>query len=267
MINGDFVCVHCKDSDLPPGNVYSKSRDKVELCVCWPDRISAWAVPKANIHQRYVDATFKNYKLNEAFVNQQDVLARCIAYATSWEEVKKSGYCLSILGRESGTGKSHLASAICNHLIKTYWRLSVEQQDVCLFINVGAWFSGWRTLFMRFPGTQEERDADPAFQAERQRLAKLESRMLTTELLVLDDLSKFNVGDDKHLQSLYDIVEYRTSRCLPIVVTENANSWAEAAASLGPKCGSVITDRLDRSGFTLVVEMPTSAKKGRTKKS
>jgi DNA replication protein DnaC len=264
----EIDCPLCRDSGLPPGNVYSADRDRVEFCACWPDRISQWAVPKANIYPLYFGATFKNYDVNEKFKNQHEVLERCIAYADAWTEVKRTGYCLSILGREPGSGKSHLASAICNHLIKTHWRTSVRDQDVCLFVNVGAWFAAWRNLYMRFPGENAERYADPLFRAEQEKLASLESRMLTTELLVLDDLSKFDVSDDqKKLPGLYNVVEHRASHCLPIVVTENADSWEDASANLGPKYGPVITDRLIRSGATVIVESSTPAKKRSAKKS
>lgn len=256
-------CAYCRDSGMPPGNVYDVAQRVVVLCVCWTQRISAWAVPKANIYKRYLTASFDMIP-NERFVNQAQVIERCRAYVADWLHVKHEGICLSILGSEPGMGKSHLASAVCNALIKTYWTKSVESQDVCLFINVNAWFESWPSLYARYPGT-EDRFNDSQFLAEKAMLAERESRMRSTDLLVLDDLTKFNVSHRENVQKLFGVVEHRVINGLPILVTENADSWDQVAAKLGVEFGPMIVDRLVRNGDAIFVEMPEVVKRGKKK--
>ena len=250
----DFVCEKCRDSGMAPGNFFDPAIGAVIDCPgCWSRRVSGRAVVKANIFARYTEATFEDFDRNKEFLNQEEVVSKCFAYAEDWDKVKAGGLCLSILGLKPGMGKSHLASAICHKLIVERWKQSVADQDVCLFVNVNTWFGDWSRLYLSHPG--EERYSDPEFLDRQKVLGQRESRMCTTELLVLDDVSKFD-RERKKLEKLYGVIEHRVSHGLPIVVTENADSWGEVAERLGPEFGPVIVDRLCRSGDTVVIKVP-----------
>ncbi len=262
----DIHCHHCQGNGLPPGNAVD-ANGKVGYCSCWPKRMAQWAIPKANIYRKYQGATLDLFSVfpNEKFLNKQQVVDACRAYVANWDKVKRSGRCLSILGDEPGMGKSYIASAICNYLIENFWTLSLEDQDVCLFVNVSTWFGDWATLYARYPD-EKSRYEEPGFLSVKKVLGEREARMRTTELLVLDDLTKFDKLDKKKTQKLFDIIENRVINGLPIVVTENAASWDQVAAKLGMEHGAVLTDRLIRNGDTLYVQMPVpESKRGKKK--
>lgn len=254
-------CPTCRDSGLRPGRFYSKEFDGVVNCPsCWPQRVSAWAVEKAGIRPLYRGATLDVYNPDGSLGSRQ-LFDRCVAYTYEWEAVKQTGRCLSLLGPE-GIGKSHLANAICHRLIEKFWTRSVDDQDVCLILSAHAWFSDWGALYSEFPD-KESRNLDPQFTSRQESLAKRDRRLRETELLVIDDLSKFDLRREK-LERLLALIEYRVSNCMPIVVTENAASWEEVKERLGSEFGPGIVDRLIRSGETVIVP-PTKKVKGKTK--
>lgn len=265
MANLTLDCALCRDSDLPPGRFYNVESGTVQRCACWPERTAILAVSKANIASEYREASFDEIDLDPKYPNQAEVVDLCRAYAHEWPRVKIEGRSLAIFGRKSSMGKSLLASAICNHLIKNYWTDSVDGQDVCLFLNVQQWFEGWRHHLNKYPwsehGSEHDRAGDPNFWRERKALNVLDERARTTELLVLDDMAKFNVGDRRNLEKLYGVVEHRASNGLPMVATENAEAWEEIAVRLGPDFGPPIVDRIARNGHMAVIQEAMARKK------
>lgn len=261
-----LACVSCKDS----GRVYDPISDTVIRCSCWPERTARLALEKAGIYPEYRASTFDDIIPRPEFPNQQQVVDFCRAYAAKWPEIKAEGRSLAILGQQPSMGKSHLASSICLELIKNHWTRSVVEQDVCLFVNVSNWFYGWKRHWSRYPpaerGTPEWQDQmdDSRCRTERKALSALDERMFTTELLVLDDLTRFDVSERKNLDKVYALVDHRLGHGLPIVVTDNLATWPEISRKLGADYGPPITDRFQRNGDTLVIEMPLT-KRGKKK--
>ena len=251
------------------GRVYSYAARESVFCICWANRTSLLARDVAGIRRDYWDATFESFEPRQEYPNQQAVLNFAKAYAADWETVKSEGRCLTILGAKSSMGKSHLAVAICLDIMGRYWTQSTIDQDVCLFVNVASWFLDWRLFLEKFPSPPKGSPlwdgylSNPAYIAEKSQLGKRDDRMLTTELLVLDDLSRFEVNE-KRLERLYHVVDRRISNGLPIIVTDNNSTWAQVSRKLGDDYGPPITDRFIRSGETVIVELPMS-KKGRKK--
>jgi len=256
------------------GRVYDPISDTVVRCACWPKRTALLALEKANIAPEYRESTFAEIIPRPEFPNQKDVIDTCRAYAQDWAKVKVEGRCLAILGKESSMGKSHLAVSICLDLIERFWTESVIDQDVCMFVNVEAgWFRPWQIHFSRYPGVDRgtsewnDRMDDPEFWRERKVLNAFDSRMRSTELLVLDDLAKFDRSRRGNLEKLYSVIEHRASHGLPMIVTENAESWDQLSEKLGPEFGPPITDRIKRNGDLVVVQMPLTTKRRRKKAS
>jgi DNA replication protein DnaC len=243
------------------GRVYNTTTDSVINCVCWPQKVGVRALEKAGIRRDYWDATFELFDPRQEYPNQQQVLDFCRLYADKWLENKEEGRCLSILGPKTSMGKSHLAVAICHHLIKTYWTKSVVDQDVCMFVNVTNWFLEWNRFHAKFPAPPHgsplwaDLAANPEFTGTKSALGRKEDRMFSTELLVLDDLSKFDPHQSR-LDKLYAVIDHRVSNRLPIVVTDNTPSWAMISKKFGDDYGPPIADRLARNGDTVVVELP-----------
>lgn len=246
----------CSDgSSRIPGTFFSKKYDGVVNCPgCWPDRVSAWALDKAQVAPLYrqEEKTLLAYRVDEGQPGDQvrrALLERCVGYADSWDYVKEHGTCLSLVGTE-GFGKTSLAHAVCLRLIKRHWRRSVDEQDVCLVTSAHEWVDGWRSLYNRFPDKDKRREI-PEFKAGLKCLQRLDDRMRATELLVIDELSGFDKRLPGAVEKLFALVDYRVKNLKPILVTENADSWDEVKERLGGEFGPKIVDRLIRSGVTV----------------
>ena len=260
MIN----CKYCWDSDLGPGRM-TDIDGTPRPCCCWPQRVAEWAVTTANISKRDFSSKFSIFVPNDLYPNHKDVFDYCVDYAKSWlTTVKPQGRCLTLLGPECGMGKSYLAAAICHHLIENYWTKTTDTgvQDVCLFIGVGTWFEGWRDLYMRYP--TDERYGNQGFIAEQEPLGIREARMKTTELLVLEDLTKFDL-ERKHLVKLNNVIEHRIANRLPIIITDGADSPTQLSDILGPEFGPQIVSRISNAGDVLVIEEHKAAPKPKSK--
>lgn len=272
------VCPNCYEAGvalgLAPGLIYDRATDKTGNCpVCWAEKVSLLAREKAGIRRDYWDATFDIFEPRQEFPNQQQVLDFCRLYAEQWPTVKGEGRCLTILGTNSGMGKSHLAVSICLELIKKHWTRSVSDQDVCLFVNVTNWFLDWANFYRRFPPPPSRSPLwadlleNHEYVQQKDFLTRRDARMFATELLVLDDLTAFDSADRaSRLERLYNLIDNRQSEGRPIVVTDNLSKWSAISAKLGDEYGPRIVDRLNRNGDTIVIEKLLS-KKGRKKSS
>lgn len=253
------------------GRVHNPETGNMKPCACWPVRTALLAREKANIDIDYLDATFEVFEPRQEYPNQQYVLDYCRAYADQWPAVKAEGRCLAILGQRASMGKSHLATSVCLSLIEKHWTVSVADQDVCLFVNVMNWFMSIRLFADKFPTpakgspTWDDLMENVEYRRERDRLARFDQRMLSTELLILDDLTRFDPTPSR-LDRLYNVVNHRVSNRLPIIITDNLPSWDKISEKLGADYGPPIVDRLRRNGDTLVVETPMSKKKTGGKK-
>jgi DNA replication protein DnaC len=251
------------------GTVYDPIKYLNFRCHCWPDLVRWRALGQCGLPEDYQDKTFETLIPDPKYPNQQAVLDRAKGYAREWPVVKNSGECLAIVSPRTGMGKSHLAAAICIYLIEHWWTESVSDQDVCFFVHVPEWFNAWTRHFLRFPPhpagskTEDTRYDNPAYHQENDKLSAFEDRMINTELLILDDMSRFEPTNFR-LTKLFNVVEKRTANNKPIIITDNVTSWTDVKNKLGELYGSPIADRLDRKGDTLVIQIPL-ARKGRKK--
>jgi len=249
------------------GEVYDPGLNRCFRCTCHSRMIPSLAREKAGIPRNYYDADFTEF---DAIPTQAPVLAAVKDWADNWEENRRSGHGLAILGSTTGLGKSYLAIAACLSIMQRHWTKSVLDQDVCLFVNVMNWFDSWHRFYAMFPPAEkgsalrEEQMESMEFSSTSKKLSIRDERMFTTELLVLDDLSKFEPKTNR-LDRLYSVIDHRTANALPMIVTDNLSTWPRIAAKLGDMYGPPITDRFARSTDTLVIESALK-KKGKKKK-
>jgi DNA replication protein DnaC len=144
--------------------------------------------------------------------------------------------CLILWSDESwGTGKTHLAAAICNSLL--------SQNIPCLFSTAQNMFNGFT-----------------ARMDEHQGYSDLLAMAGKTPLLVIDDLDKAHMTASGYKQSIFfEVLNQRYLRHLPTVITTNArvkvthNDVAGISEYIGQAAASRICDR--ENGGLVVVEM------------
>lgn len=85
--------------------------------VCFQQKRASMLLRNSNITKRFSGCDFDNYVVSFG-IEQEKVLNSCRAFADDFEKNYESGSCLLLCGRP-GTGKNHLATAICKQVIKS----------------------------------------------------------------------------------------------------------------------------------------------------
>lgn len=153
-----------------------------------------WLMEKSKLGKRFMNRTFKNFKVNS---KNRDAYNTAKRYADEFKQYRDRGDGLIFVG-SYGTGKTHLAAAICHQLIKQ------EYQPI---------FGTMITLLGNIKTTYNSDDKE-----------ETEEQVIQTytncDLLIVDDLGKER-PTDWALEKLYYIINTRYEKCLPIVITTN----------------------------------------------
>lgn len=151
---------------------------------------------RSGLSKRLKDYHFLNFHRGEEGSRTAKAARRVWDYYLHWEENQKAGKGL-YLGGGVGTGKTHLAVALMNELIR-------EKRVPCLFVTIPELLDNLR-------GTYDDpnRDIDDWMEAVK-----------NADFLVLDDL-----GSEKATawvqERLFVIINHRYLESLPTVITSN----------------------------------------------
>lgn len=159
--------------------------------------------------------TFSNFKVGE--YNKQ-AFTYCTQFAQNFVKIK-NGQGMLLYGR-SGTGKTHLACAVVNHLRQSYW-----------------------TAFTHVPTLLER------IRTENMPL----STLLNVDLLVLDDLGSERASDWT-LERLLIIVDGRLNNLKPTIFTANFDD--QDLAQLDRRIGMRLASRILGSSLKVLVQGP-----------
>lgn len=171
----------------------------------------------ALIPSRFRDRTFESYIATEP--KQVKALNVCREYAENFAEHYKAGRCLLLLGNV-GTGKTHLATAIANHIMHTSTATAVYR-------TVGGILQHIKGSYDRESGYSEG-DAFAAY--------------TKPSLLIIDEVGATKPTEFE-LASLFNIINGRYEEQLPTVVISNLPA-GELSGALGERC----VDRLREGG-------------------
>lgn len=149
---------------------------------------------ESKLGKRFMNRTFDSFTINS---NNKDAYAVAKKYADDFEKYRENGDGLIFVG-SYGTGKTHLAAAICHDIIKKGFQ-PIFGTLITLLGNIKATYDS--------NACEENED-------------KIINKYTSCDLLVIDDLGK-EKPTEWVLEKLYYIVNARYESCLPIIITTN----------------------------------------------
>lgn len=184
------------------------------------------AIERAGIPKRFQDKSLDSFV--PADERQRRILEVCRDYLLRFDDVMRDGRCLIFSGK-TGTGKTHLATAIANHLIlagRTAIFTSVREV-------VAAVKSTWRK-----GSTKTEQDALAPY--------------IAADFLVLDEVGvQFDTEAEKLV--MFDVINRRYQDMKPMIVISNLPMESEQGIpTIKSVLGDRIIDRLRENGGKLI---------------
>ncbi|WP_084145914.1 ATP-binding protein [Anaerovorax odorimutans] len=192
-----------------------KERDKEELLemeIEWKAERLKRLLKNSDLGSRFQTRTFKNFKTDK---HNESIYEKCFQFAKHFEEIKTTGKGLLFIGNV-GTGKTHLAAAIANYIIKEY----------ILLVKFGSVTSLLNEIKNTYESSSEE--------TELQVIKELSN----VDLLVIDDLGKEKASEWSN-SVIYTIINNRYEGYKPLIVTTNLK-----IEELEKKLGEAVVSRL-----------------------
>lgn len=239
--HGEYAAIISKHKEGPSGcptcaEILQREKDaedqKALMAKIAADRL-ANKLGAALIPARFRDRTFESYIATEP--KQVKALTICRDYAENFAEHFEAGRCLLLLGNV-GTGKTHLATAIANHIMRTTTATAVYR-------TVGGILQHIKGSYDR----ESEYSEGEAFAAYTK-----------PSLLIIDEVGATKPTEFE-LASLFNIINGRYEEQLPTVVISNLPA-GELSGALGERC----VDRL-REGGGIAVGFDWKSARGRAK--
>lgn len=239
--HGEYAAIISKHREGPSGcpacaDALQRQQDEERIAA---ERVKNAADRLANklgaalIPSRFRDRTFEGYIATAP--KQIKALNVCREYAENFAEHYKAGRCLLLLGNV-GTGKTHLATAIANHIMHTSTATAVYR-------TVGGILQHIKGSYDRESGYSEG-DAFAAY--------------TKPSLLIIDEVGATKPTEFE-LASLFNIINGRYEEQLPTIVISNLPA-GELSGALGERC----VDRL-REGGGIAVGFDWKSARGRAK--
>jgi len=179
-------------------------------------------VGRSCIPPRFADRSFENYSATT--LDQQQAVSICREYAESFPYHAQRGRSLMLLGNV-GTGKTHLATAIGNHIIRQF-------SLAALYVTAGSVIRHVKSSFDRDTAHNEVQ----AYQL-----------FAAPDLLILDEVGVQNATEFERTV-MFELINSRYEAMKPTIVISN-RSRDELPTYMGDR----VVDRLRENGGKLVL--------------
>lgn len=235
--HGDYIAIVTKRSDTPSGcpvcaDEVQRVRDAEEQEEQRKQQARERLERKlgaAMIPPRFAGKDFAGYR---AKGKQKQVLSVCQEYAENFREHFDAGRCLLLVGNV-GTGKTHLAAAIADHIIRQHGAMAV-----------------YRTMY----GLMQYLKGSFDSQAEYTE-AQAYQNLITPHLLIIDEIGATKQTEYEQA-ALFNVINGRYEQQLPTVIISNL-----MPEELGKALGDRVMDRLRENGGICLVFDWASARK------
>lgn len=181
---------------------------------------------RAALPPRFAGLSFDSYAVEPGNARQAHNWAVCRDYAENFPERRQNSDGLLLMGFK-GTGKTHLAAAIVNHVIREHGMSAVYTVITRMF----------RRLKSTFNRNSEETEA------------QVIHAYATPDLLVLDEVG-LGYCSDTELGHLFEVINERYERCLPTILVTNLATGEELETWVGERT----MDRLRDGGRALLFD-------------
>lgn len=175
-------------------------------------KIGASMIPK-----RFQDKKFSEYQTSNE--SQEKALEACKDYAVNFADHLEDGRCLILFGKP-GTGKTHLAAAVANYLVRRTSHTAVYRSLFGILQAIKGTYGG---------GTEK---------TERE-IFKL---LAEPDLLIIDEIGATK-STEFELATLFALINERYEEKLPTIIISNLD-----AKDLGDAIGDRCLDRLREGG-------------------
>ncbi len=195
MYNGEYEACDCKEAKKyrEQQRIEREKKLQEERERAYREKIERMLV-ESKLGERFRTRTFENFIVNDKNRYAYETTKK---YASDFEKYKKDGIGLILTG-SYGTGKTHLAAAICHELIKKDYRPI---------------FGTMITLLEKIKATYDD-------EYSREREEQVIDKYTRCDLLIIDDLGKER-PTEWAIEKLYYIINTRYEKCLPVVITTN----------------------------------------------
>lgn len=186
----------------------------------------------SGIGPRFVHASFDNYHVGDSAA-QARALGKCRAYAHQFAEHRRDGRCLLLLGTV-GTGKTHLASAIAQAVIRS-------RLGTALVVTAAEIVRAGKSTMVRNTSYTED---------------DLFDELGSVDLLIVDEVGG-SLGTEYERSVMHEVIERRYRLIKPTIVCSNMS-----VMDLGQYIGERALDRLRENGGEVVGFTWSSARRG-----
>lgn len=187
---------------------------------------TAALIARSGIPARFADRTFDGYRAT--LPGQKIALGVCRAYADGWKEREAQGASLVLTGMP-GTGKTHLACAIANAVMR-------EHLASALFVPVAVMMRAIKSTYRQDSQRTEQQVID---------------QLAGQDLLILDEVG-VNIGSEHEKLLMFEVLNDRYQELKPTILISNLNT-EELEAFLGQR----VMDRYRECGSVLAFDWPS----------
>lgn len=222
LLNKKFTtpCPVCADERDKAERESEQRQQAAERSIRMTELLGSAQIPK-----RFTGKDFDGFHADSE--GQRRALDTCREYADNFDTHKAAGRCLLLLGK-TGTGKTHLAAAVANQLVRDDMRSVV-----------------YRTLGGLLHAIRASYDTQGTQGAPTE--AKIMQACIGADLMIIDEIGATKATEFE-LATLFAIINGRYENLLPTLVLSNLDP-KQLPQAMGDRC----VDRLRENGGIAVI--------------